>query len=166
MKQFVRLSLLMLIVFSLGSCQQRMVDFTIISTKNVDLSNAANFKKGKERVKGQDIAHIILVIPTGFPNLKEAIDRAIEVTPGAVALTDGVIYSKSFYFFLYGQNGYIVEGTPLIDPSLTSNEQEDFPAYAKVTYDKKGNYVVEELTEEEYTTYKKKFVPKALKSTI
>ena len=32
---------------------------------------------------------------------------------GAVALTDGVIYNKGWHCLLFGQNKYIVEGTPL-----------------------------------------------------
>ncbi|MFI3222947.1 MAG: hypothetical protein QX191_07920 [Methylococcaceae bacterium] len=50
--------------------------------------------------------------------MKTALDHAIEQTPGAVALTDSVITQKSFSIILFGQMGYEVEGTPLIDPNL------------------------------------------------
>ena len=46
-------------------------------------------------------------------------DRAIESQPGAVALVDGVVSFKSWIIpFIYGQQKYIVEGSPLIDPKL------------------------------------------------
>ena len=50
------------LVFS--SCSYRVVDFTIISTKNIDLSKAGSFTRSKTRNEGKDIAHIILYIPS------------------------------------------------------------------------------------------------------
>ena len=59
------------------------------------------------------------IIPTGEPNAKEAIDRAIQKQPGAVGLLDGVIYKHGWYIpYIYGQFSFEVEGTPLIDPKL------------------------------------------------
>ena len=49
--------------------------------------------------------------------MKEATDRAIESVPGAVALVDGVVYARGWWF-IFGESTYIVEGLPLIDPSL------------------------------------------------
>jgi hypothetical protein len=112
---------LSLVFVSLG-CTQRLTDFTVISSKNVDLSRAAEFKRGSERVEGKDTIYIILFIPTGIPNLKEAIDNAIEKVPGAVALVDGVVKIESWYFFI-GAQSYIVEGLPLIDRSLLSGQE-------------------------------------------
>lgn len=117
MKKLTRLGnsiLGIMIVFLLfSSCSQRIVDFTIISSKNVPITNkGTNFQKANNRVKGVDSKLCILFIP-GTPNMKEAIDRAIEKYPGAVALTDGVIYNKAWSCLLFGQNKYIVEGTPL-----------------------------------------------------
>ena len=127
-----------------------MVDFTIISTKNVDLSRAAMFQRGKTRVEGKDQCSIIIFIPTGVPNVKEAIDRAIESVPGAVALVDGVLTSHYWYIpYIYGQQSFVVEGTPLIDPSRAQGPRQSDFILAKM--DKKGN--VQELryvTPEEY----------------
>ena len=64
---------------------------------------------------------MILFIPLGAPNLKEAIDKAIEQHPGAVALADGVVKSKWMSFLLYGQTSYIVEGTPLYPADLQAS---------------------------------------------
>jgi hypothetical protein len=106
-------------------CTTRIVDFTTISTKNVDWSKAPTFYRASARVEGKDTAHIIVFIPTGIPNMKEAIDRAIESKPGGVALVDGVVYSKFWYIpYIYGRSSYVVEGTSLIDPALTGGSSK------------------------------------------
>jgi hypothetical protein len=61
------------LVAFLASCSYRVVDFTIISTKNVDLSKAGTFKRGKTRVEGKDVAHMIIYFPIGRPSMKEII---------------------------------------------------------------------------------------------
>lgn len=115
-------SFLILSVLLLANCTQRLTDFTIISSKNIDISKSASLKNGKARVEGKDTKHIIVFIPTGVPHVKEALDNAIEETPGAVALTDGVINYSWFYIpYIYGQSSYIVEGKPLIDPEMSKN---------------------------------------------
>lgn len=155
MKKTFTLLLLLSIIFT--GCSHRITDFTIISTKNVDLSKASTFTRGKTRNEGVDKAHIILWIPFGRPNLKEAIDKSIEMTPGAVALVDGVVYSKAWWAILYGQTKVIVEGTPLIDPSLATTFE--MPKYSIATLDKNGN--IEEyraIEEEEYLEMRSEIV--------
>lgn len=103
----------------LSGCTTRLTDFTVISTKNIDLSRGTEFIRGDNRVEGEDTKHIIIFIPTGVPNAKEAADRAIESTPGAVALLDGVLEHEWFYFpYIFGYVKYRIKGTPLIDPKL------------------------------------------------
>lgn len=103
-----------------ASCSQRLVDFTVISTKNVPLTDEApNLQKANSRVKGTDAKLTILFVPLGIPNMKDAIDKAIEKYPGAVALTDGVVYSKGWTALIVGQSKYVVEGTPLYPASTT-----------------------------------------------
>ena len=110
-------------ILIVSGCTSRLTDFTIISTKNVDMSDSGNFTKGTERVEGIDKRHVIVFIPTGSPDLKEAIDDAIEKTPNCVALLDGVVYSKFWYIpYIYGQFWYQVEGTPLISTPSTSKK--------------------------------------------
>ncbi len=119
-------SLLMVaaLVMLMTSCTNRLTDFTVISTKSVPIGNQpTELKKADVRVKGVDKKHIVLFFPIGFPNLKEAIDKAIAQYPGAVALADGVVKSKYMHFLLYGQDSYIVEGTPLYPADLKSNDQ-------------------------------------------
>ena len=146
---------LIAILFTLQGCTNRVTDFTIISSKNVDLSQIAKYQRGDERVTGEDIAHIIIFIPTGIPNLKEAIDRAIESVPGAVALVDGVVYMTNFYIpFIYGQNKYTVEGSPLIDPLKLS----ELPSKnIVVSYNNNSNkFEVQYLSSEKFEILKSK----------
>ncbi len=88
MKKVKLLVITVLAVASLSSC--RMMDFTILSSKNVTI----NVKKGEQRVSGK-----------GF-TVKAAVDYAIEKAgPGYDALIDGVIYMGMFR--------YKVEGLPI-----------------------------------------------------
>lgn len=149
--------LVLTMIFSLlFGCTQRMVDFTIISTKNVDLSRAETFQRGKMRIKGEDVAHMILYFPIGTPNIKQAIDKALQSIPGAVALVDGVVYYKSWWAILYGQLIYIVEGTPLIDPSVALNGTLNLD-YSVLKYDRNGNVKENKsISEIEYIVLKAK----------
>ncbi|NPA35751.1 MAG: hypothetical protein GXO47_02770 [Chlorobi bacterium] len=143
-------------IFS-SSCSRRVLDFTLISSKNVDLTKGATFKRGTKRVDGSDKVHIILLIPTGVANLKEALDEAIECTPGCVALLDGVVYYKFWYIpLLYGQQTAVIEGTPLIDPALASSYNIT-PKYRKIKIDNKGVVKsVEMISSAEYLALKNK----------
>lgn len=131
-KNVLRVVPIALLVF-MASCSQRLVDFTIISSKNVPITDrGTEFKKAPSRVKGVDTKWSILFIP-GIPNMKEAIDRAIEKHPGAVALTDGVIYNKGWHCLLFGQNKYIVEGTPLYPDFNYSDGSPKIPEQSVAT---------------------------------
>ena len=115
MKLVFRMGLVLASVLFLSACTTRIVDYTVISTKNVDISDMASYERASARVQGVDTAHTILIFPTGTPNMKEAIDRAIETTPNANALVDGVVNLRAWQIpFIYGQTSYVVEGTPLV----------------------------------------------------
>jgi len=105
------LLLVLLIVLFLGSgCSTRVADLTLVSTKNIDLSNTTiDLKKGK-RTKGEDCVFVFL-FPFGLPNLEEAIDDALEKAHGNV-MVDQVSYYKN-KSFLIGQSCIEVEGTVL-----------------------------------------------------
>ncbi|MBW8051198.1 MAG: hypothetical protein FVQ77_12825 [Cytophagales bacterium] len=156
MKKITVLLFALILPLLFSNCTTRMVDFTIISTKNIDLAKGATFVRGKNRVEGEDMIHWIIYIPIGKPNIKEAVDEAIESTPGCIALLDGVLYSRFWWIpFIYGQQYYLVEGTPLIDPSLAFNEIDD---YSKIIMDRKGNVIkTVKITPEEFQLKKKKF---------
>ncbi|MDR0723870.1 MAG: hypothetical protein LBF23_01640 [Endomicrobium sp.] len=99
-------------MFFLVGCVHRVTDFTIISTKNVELSKAPNLARG-EKVKGCSKPFCILGVPLGEANMKTAIDRAIEKNKDGIALLDGVVYYKGWTAILFGRHGYEVEGTIL-----------------------------------------------------
>jgi len=48
-----------------------IADFTIISTKNIDLSRGAEFIRSDKRVEGEDKKYIIIIIPTGSQVLRK-----------------------------------------------------------------------------------------------
>jgi hypothetical protein len=134
-----------------------MLDFTLISTKNVDLTKASQFKRGNNRVNGEDGVYWILYFPLGSPNLKEAVDRAIEKIPGCIALVDGVVYHESWWAILTGYSSYVIEGTPLIDPSLISSNVNIIGTYNICVMDKEG-YIKEmkTISKEEFENDKSK----------
>ncbi|MFI3278342.1 MAG: hypothetical protein SNH13_00575 [Rikenellaceae bacterium] len=103
----------LIMAFLCVSCTHRIVDFTIISTKNVPIDGVSTLKSGEIKVKGQDAKYMFLTIPLGTPDLKEAVDDAIEKAPGAVALSNGVVYTSWWYAILTGCTKYVVVGTPL-----------------------------------------------------
>ncbi len=95
----------------MSGCTQRILDFTVISSKNVSM-RVKDSGKG-QRVKGEDMA-VYIIFPLGMPQVKGAVDKAIESAgTGYDALIDGVIYYKYNVFLLFGTYGYQVEGTPI-----------------------------------------------------
>lgn len=106
----------------ISGCTQRILDFTVISSKNVNMRVKDAGKGG--RVKGEDMATFV-IFPLGAPEVKEAVDRAIEnAGPGYDALIDGVIYYKYNVFLLFGTFGYQVEGTPIKTSELITELKE------------------------------------------
>ena len=96
---------------TMAGCSSRVADLTIASTKNYNINSNA-FIKG-QRVKGEDSAGVFL-FPLGIPDVKTAIDRAIEKDRCTVALADMVVTQYN-HSFLIGKYGFIVEGTQVID---------------------------------------------------
>lgn len=142
--------ILLSLALILSSCSYRVLDFTIISSKNIDLSRLGELESTNARVDGKAKAHIVLFY-AGKPSLKEAIDEAIESIDGAVALTDGVIYEKWWWAIpIYGQTTLIIEGTPLIDPSKKKlKDTGENNLYYKINVDGE-NSKIEQLEETEY----------------
>ncbi len=102
----------------LTGCNRRLLDFTVISSKNVALDLPADAVG--PRTEGKHSVPIILFIPFGAPNIKEATDRAIEKAgPQYDALIDGVVSSYVFYF-IFGVTKIRVEGTPVNTKMLAS----------------------------------------------
>ena len=96
---------------ALSGCTIRVADMTVASSKNYNI-NAGKFTKGV-RVIGED-RYPVIIIPFGLPNIKTAMDNAIQKDRCAVGLSD-VVISQLNHSFLLGAIGYRVEGDLIID---------------------------------------------------
>ncbi len=102
----------------LTGCSRRLIDYTVISSKNVrlDLPDGAT----GPRTEGKDGVTVILGIPLGTPNIKEATDKAIENAGSQYdALIDGVI-SSCFCAFIFGKSKVKIECKPINTTMLPS----------------------------------------------
>ncbi|NUQ82293.1 MAG: hypothetical protein HUU10_11845 [Bacteroidetes bacterium] len=106
-------SLILLIVLLLSGCAQRIGDFTVISTKNYEASKKYT-KVG--RFTGKDEV-FYFIIPFGIPNIKNAVDKAIEAGNGTY-LTDAVLEETSNLFMI----GYKITGDVWAPATLGSIE--------------------------------------------
>jgi hypothetical protein len=112
----VLLSLFAFAVTSFIGCSQRIGDFTLISTKNVDIGG--NYKKLNDRFEGEDSRGEILAIPLGIPNLKTAVDNCIEAGDGEL-LTNAVIDFSYWTVIFYGERKYTVTGDVWVKASTS-----------------------------------------------
>ena len=93
----VAVSLLLLLA---GCATNRFVDFTVVSTKNVDLTQLTTEAiEAGVKVDGEHLTF------WSAPNMETAIDYALEKGKGNLML-DAVVYFRSGW-----KSGYIVEGT-------------------------------------------------------
>jgi hypothetical protein len=99
---------------------------------------------------------VLFLIPLQLQaDLKTCIDKAIQSVPGAVGLVDGVVYSYGVFAILYNENGFIVEGTPLIDPKLVKASTQVFKSNYMVSMpDETGRARVYYLSETDYMKVK------------
>ena len=122
MKKF-RISLFaaLTVTLLLSSCSQRLVDFTVISSKNTNL----DFDKSKgKRTEGKSMQVLLIGV-----NIKDAMDNALQnAGPNYDMLIDGVVRSQTYPFY----GGYIVEGTAVssrdLRASLGKEGYENFAA--------------------------------------
>jgi hypothetical protein len=100
----------------LTGCTTNLGDFTLLSSKNVNLASFSNSKAevSGEKVRGEDCVHIICIFATGTPNLKTAVDRALE-SKNAFMLTNARVSYVAWYIpLIYGQAKFVVEGNPTL----------------------------------------------------
>ena len=157
---FVAMIATLIISLSLfTSCVSRLGAFTVISTKNIDWSRAAEYQRNNKRVDGEDVCHIIIFIPTKMNiTIEDAVDQALEKVPGAVALVDAVLRSKFFYIpYIYGQQAYIVEGSVLIDSKLASIDNIEETVYYQGYYDKNKEFKISKLDQKVYLNMKEEY---------
>ncbi len=100
----------------MNGCVTRIADLTVGSTKNIDIKKSLHRADESTRNTGIDKKHIIIFIPTGAPNIKEAMDEAIEKSKGAVGLSNVTVKYGWWYIpYIYGQFWYEVEGSPVFE---------------------------------------------------
>lgn len=117
MKNRIILFLLVAFVISVFvGCSQRVGDFTLISTKNVEIGG--KYKKIEGRFEGDDSKPSILGIPLGQPNLKTAVDNCIESGNGDL-LTNAVLDFSFWSVIIYGQSKYTVSGDVWVKASMS-----------------------------------------------
>ena len=102
----------------LSGCSIRVADLTVGSTKNYNI-NGNKFVTGP-RVTAED-SYPVILFPTGIPNMKTAIDRAIEKDKCAVGLSN-VVITQLNHAFIFGKIGIRAEGNLIIDRSLPGCE--------------------------------------------
>ena len=103
--------ILIVIILILTGCSYRLGDLTIASTKNVNIGE--KYVRISRDVVGKDTKPIIIVIPTGYPSIEEAIDAALRTKDGEL-MTNLVIYYKWWYIpYIYGEYVYEVKGDAL-----------------------------------------------------
>lgn len=116
MFRIATLSIFAIMALFLSSCTYRLADFTFLSSKNVDMNHADGYTTAvNDRKQGKDTAHIIIFIPTGEADYKEALDKAIEQNGSAcVGLANAKVESGWWYIpYIYGRVWCTVEGDPV-----------------------------------------------------
>lgn len=109
-----KITLVILVSVLFTSCAIRLVDFTVISSKN----HAIHFdlEQGKA-TSGKSMGFMSL-----GTDIKDAMDKALEnAGPQYDVLVNGVVRSENY--FLYG--GFKVEGTAVSSRELIANMGED-----------------------------------------
>ena len=99
--------------------------FTVISSKNVDLSRLGEMQRFPERTETKRFNTKVLFITHKISDsyvLENALDSALESIPGAVALVDAKIsyYTKGGFSKKWG---YKFEGTALVDSNILGSTE-------------------------------------------
>lgn len=105
----------------IGCANYRMIDFTLISSKDTQLKIDTQAKG--VRVEGTD-TRWSFVFNFKRPDLKEAVDRAIEKAgPDYDALIDGVVYYRQDWYLVATKTTFKVFGTPIKTSALQADLQ-------------------------------------------
>lgn len=104
---------LALALTALPGCTTRMGDLTLVSTKNIDLTDARLDARKGRRYKGEDCRFVLFdMIPFGLPNLQTAIDKALQAGNGNV-MVDEVTELKETWLVVGHTLCFVAEGTVL-----------------------------------------------------
>ena len=108
------------VLLTAGCSSQRIGDFTLLSTKNIDISRIATYERVGSRQDARDMRNAFQLYVGATASMEEAVDNAMEQIPGCRALVDVSvkIVNRSF------SSGYEIEGECLIDPATAAREAE------------------------------------------
>ena len=105
-----RILVTLIIALTTTGCSTRIADMTVITTRMVALDRVDLDKlPTKRRVAGESTRWVILIIPLGFPTIKEAVDDALDKGGGDL-MTDAVVTSEGWTAILFGLTRLKVEG--------------------------------------------------------
>lgn len=114
------LSLTMLV--SCSTTKEELGRFSVVSSKNIDLSQLGSMKRSSEKIATTELNKKVFFVSKKLSDsyvLENALDSALENIPGAVALVDAKLsYITKKRFFFFKKNGYVFEGTALVDQNL------------------------------------------------
>lgn len=102
--------------------------FSVISSKNVDISNLGNFKRSATKIETKKLSKITLFTEEdlrGNYQLENALDSALENIPGATVMVDAKLHYIIKKRPCSTRYGYVFEGTALIDPTLAAAAKEE-----------------------------------------
>jgi hypothetical protein len=111
-KLFSRLLMLCFLI-SLAACSVRVADLTLVSTKNIDLTDVKLDANKGSRYKGEDCKFMLFsLIPLGLPNIETAIDKALEAGHGNI-MVDQVTEISAYWVVVGTMRCISAEGTVL-----------------------------------------------------
>jgi hypothetical protein len=147
--------LAMSIVFA--GCATKIMDLTVASTKNVDLSRMGEFQRSGQEIKGTSTrlsSILFFTVNLGKIDMEVAMDNALKKIPGAVALVDFTLNHKNLNFLLFGLEQYVVTGIALVDPNIVSSGggAKNLPELVK--FDETGDVIERtQITIDEFNQY-------------
>ena len=113
---------------ALLGCTQNLGEFSILTTKTMDVAKQLYRVDDRQKLQGSDS---VFQLYTGFmfsgvhtapggPNIKEAIDNAIESDPRAVALSDATITKYQYLIPIIDMGiwGFEVEGNAVYEEDI------------------------------------------------
>jgi hypothetical protein len=123
-KASVVFAIVSVLIGSAVGCSQRIGDFTLISTKNVDIGG--KYKQVEGRFSGEDSRGVFLGIPLGNPNLKTAVDNCIQAGKGDL-ISNAVLDFSFWTAIVWGEHKYTVTGDVWVKASMSDlhNKEED-----------------------------------------
>ena len=135
-----RLVALLAVAFVCAGCQTRVTHYTMLSTRQLDVSSMKGLAEEAGPVEGASTRTTLGVIPLSVPaaaaevtgktygswNLGRAMNRALARSPGAVGMSDVVVHDTVFSVpFLVQYHACKVRGRPLIDAPSQQRTEPD-----------------------------------------